>query len=464
MTRVIKLFAFKGKRIITIQTIWWLNLFLITLFFHAKHILNSDEGVILEGAWNLLNGRNLYIDFFEFITPGSFYLVLWVWKIFGASYWIAKLLSILIIFFSAVGIYKISNKLIISKWNNLLPFIFIFSSFSWPIINHNTFNLFFIIWAIYFFILGLENNLRNNFIISGLFTGASILFSQQKGIIVLLTLSLFLIILLIKEKKYLWLKLNLYYLSASLLPILLLLLKWPPKLLYENLILFPIFNYAKVNIVPLYLLLIFLFVLLLEISLLRTEGSSKIWFLFLLQFILLLTTISRADYYHTTLIIFPIYVIIPLVWEKSRNLLIKNFFFLLIICLVFFILLTSIIHILYYPPLYSIKNDELMMYIKKYCRGEYLYAGPFLPSLYFEAKKNNSTPYPLLITNFNTPDQFNIAAESIKKNKPTCAILNFEMVKKFNYNKNNPVDNYIAKNYQLISRDSSTLIYKLKKN
>ncbi len=99
-----------GIKNVDIKIVWWLCLLLITILFHSKHILDSDEGVILDGAWNLLNGKKLYIDFFEFITPGSFYIVLWAWKIFGASYWVAKFLSILIIFFSAVGLYKISNK------------------------------------------------------------------------------------------------------------------------------------------------------------------------------------------------------------------------------------------------------------------------------------------------------------------------------------------------------------------
>jgi hypothetical protein len=415
----------------------------------------------LDGAWNLLNGRKLYIDFFEFITPGSFYIVLWVWKIFGVSYWIAKLLSILIIFFSAVGIYKISNKLIINKWNNLLPFIFIFSSFSWPIINHNTFNLFFIIWAVYFFVSGLDDKSASNFIISGLFTGIAILFLQQKGIIVLLALSFFLVVLLIKEKKYLWLKLNLYYLSSSFLPILALFIKWPIALLYKDLLLFPTFNYSQVNIVSFYLLLIFLFTLLSMVLLLRKEGSLKISLLFFLQLSLLLSTVPRADYYHIALIIFPIYAIIPVISEKIRIGFLKNFLFILLAYSLCNIIFPSIMHIVYFPPFYSIKNEEAITYIKNYCPGEYLYAGPFMPGLYFETKKLNPSPYYSLITGINNDKQFLEAKDALSKYKPTCAILNYEIVKKFNYNKNNPVDNYITDNYQPNFQEGNIIIYKL---
>lgn len=453
--------------------IWWLYLLLITLFFHSRHILDSDEGVILEGAWNLLNGRKLYIDFFEFVTPGSFYIVLWLWKIFGASYWVAKFFSILIIFFSAVGIYKISNKLIISKWNNLLPFIFIFSSFSWPIINHNTFNLFFIIWAVYFFLAGLDNNSIPNFIISGLLTGISILFLQQKGIIVLLTISLLLTILLIKEKKLLWLKLNLYYSLFSLVPITLLFIKWPPKLLYENLILFPTLNYTEVNFIPLSLLSIFLFILILMIWLVKKEVSLKIWLLFLLQLSLLLSTIPRADYYHIALIIFPIYAIIPVILEKIKSGLLKKFLLALTAYSLFFVIIPSLKHILYYPPFkhilyyppfYSAKDEELITYITNHCPGKYLHAGPFMPGLYFETKKINAMPYPFLITNHSAPSHFTLAVDNIKKNKPTCAVLNYKIVAKFNYNIRNPVDEYILQNYKQVFQQGNTIIYKLYEN
>jgi len=42
--------------------LWLLGLFLITLLLHLRHPLNSDEGLVLAGAWNLLNHQKLYLD------------------------------------------------------------------------------------------------------------------------------------------------------------------------------------------------------------------------------------------------------------------------------------------------------------------------------------------------------------------------------------------------------------------
>ncbi|MFH0755509.1 MAG: glycosyltransferase family 39 protein [bacterium] len=451
------------KKIFKIEYLWWVGLFFASVFFHANHPLNSDEGVILNGAWNLINNRQLYIDFFEFIPPASFYLIFWLWKIFGVSYFIAKFFAIIIVFLSSIGIYKISQEISKNKLNYFLPLLFIVSSVYWPIINHNTFNILFIIWAVYFFLKGLSDYSSKNFLISGLLTGLSILFLQQKGIILLFSLSSFLIILLFKEKKYNLLKLNFYFLLFTFLP-LLILLKWPLKILYENLIIFPLFNYMETNKVPLYLFMLLFFVLILMVWVFRKEKSKKIWLLLYAQFFLFLVTIPRPDFYHISLILFPLYSILPISLEKMKlfNPLIKKCYYLIISLIVIIIILPLILFIFYYPFFYSIKNSKAISYIKNNCSGEYLYAGPFIPGIYFETRKLNPSPYSILITRHQTEKQFLDAREMIKKYQPFCAVLNYQIVAKFKHNKNNPVDNYVLNNYKLVFQKGDTLVYKLK--
>ncbi|MFA5050806.1 MAG: glycosyltransferase family 39 protein [Patescibacteria group bacterium] len=440
---------------------WWLFLFLILLFFHCARLPNSDEGVITNGAWNLINHRQLYIDFFEFIPPGSFYLIFWFWKIFGVHFFVAKFLAIIIVFLSSIGIYKITQAISKNKFNCFFPFIFIITSIYWPIINHNAFNIFFVIWAVYFFLRGLSDYSKNNFIISGLLSGLSILFLQQKGIILLLALSSFLIISFIKEKKYLLLKLNFNFLISSLLP-LLLLLKWPLKILYENLVVFPLFNYIEVNKIPFYLFEFFFIILLLMAWLLKNEKSKKIWLLFYVQFFLLLSTLPRPDSYHISLILFPLYSIFSIFLEKIKH---SNLFertiYSIISLAVFIIIYPSILITCYQPFFYSAKNDKLISYVKDNCPGTYLYAGPFIPDIYFETKKLNPTPYSFLITNQQTKEQFSEAKKSLEKYQPTCAVLNYAIVAKFNYNKNNPVDNYIFKNYEPVFKQGDDYVYRI---
>jgi len=457
--------------------LYWTALFVFLLFFHSNHPLNTDEGVVLSGAWNLINNKELYIDFFEFITPCSFYLIFWAWKIFGAHYFIAKLLAILFIFFSSVGIYKISCQVNSREGgirkcrlhDYLPPLIFIASSFYWPIISYHTFNIFFIIWAIYFFIKALSNYSRANFILSGLLTGISILFLQNKGIVVLLALSSFLFLLWLKERKLLLLKVSFYYLMSSLLPLTLLLAKWPAKLLYETLIIFPLFNYTETSKTPLNLMAFFFIVLLLTVWILRKEGSKKTYFLIFTQFALLLSAIPLADIYHISLIVFPLYALALLSFEKLKPLTAKNFyniinttiFITFFTALIIIVIIPSVEFIYRCPRFYSIANSTVISYIKNNCHDtDYIYAGPFLSGLSFEVRQLNPIPFSFLLTRLHTEKQFSQAEEALKKYQPACAVLNYKMVEKYNYNKNNPVDNYIQDNYKLIFQNGDILIYK----
>ncbi|MDD3102075.1 MAG: hypothetical protein PHE59_02935 [Patescibacteria group bacterium] len=84
-----------------------------------------------------------------------------------------------------------------------------------------------------------------------------------------------------------------------------------------------------------------------------------------------------------------------------------------------------------------------------------------MPDIYFETKKINPTPYSVLITNQQTKEQFLEAKKMLEKYQPTCAVLNYNIVAKFNYDKNNPVDNYILNNYKPSFQDGDTYVYRI---
>src|SRR5713226_5882930 len=64
-------------------------LFLLSLaylyLFRRYTAMEPDEGIILQGAQRILGGQVLYRDFFSFFTPGSYYLLVLLFKIFGSS-------------------------------------------------------------------------------------------------------------------------------------------------------------------------------------------------------------------------------------------------------------------------------------------------------------------------------------------------------------------------------------------
>lgn len=63
--------------------------FLYLYLFRSYTWMDPDEGIILQGAQRILDGQVLYRDFFSFFTPGSYYLVALVLRVFGNSYVVA---------------------------------------------------------------------------------------------------------------------------------------------------------------------------------------------------------------------------------------------------------------------------------------------------------------------------------------------------------------------------------------
>jgi hypothetical protein len=439
----------KNKQKLLLFTVVWLfALLAFTSFLHSSHLFDSDEGIVLAGAWNLTNGKAIYYDFFEFITPGSFYLVFWFWKLLGVNYWIAKGLAIISLFLSAIGIFKISRLIKKTKLNYLIPFIFIFSSFFWPPISFHTFNLVFLVWSTYFFILALRKK-NYNFIISGLLAGVAILFIQHKGIVLVLGCLSFLALLFLKDKKAKWLKSALFYLIATIVPVFFL-LQWPIKLLINNLIVFPFFNYSEITKVP-YDLLIFCFAVLFWMAIvLRQNKRKEVWFLFYLQIALLFSTTPSADIIHILLVIFPIYILFQLTAEKNKTtkIYLKIIYYSLLLSLALLSIAFFFERTILIPPFTTVQDYGYIEEIEKNCQeSEYIYAGPFRPHIYFEARKINPTPFDWLITNHHTDEQFQIASQYLEKYRPACAVLDYEHVSKYHYDKNNPVDNFLRDNY-----------------
>jgi 4-amino-4-deoxy-L-arabinose transferase-like glycosyltransferase len=52
--------------------------------------MEPDEGIVLEGAQRILRGEVLYRDFFSYFTPGSYYFLALLFKIFGNSFLVAR--------------------------------------------------------------------------------------------------------------------------------------------------------------------------------------------------------------------------------------------------------------------------------------------------------------------------------------------------------------------------------------
>jgi hypothetical protein len=108
------------------------------------------------------------------------------------------------------------------------------------------------------------------------------------------------------------------------------------------------------------------------------------------------------------------------------------------------------------------KNSLLLTSVKDRCSS--VYAGPFLPGMYYETGKLNPTKFTVLLTGYNTDQQFSAAYDELNAARPECVIANYAMVGKFNYSKDNPVDKFILDNYKLAYSSGDMQLYMLDRN
>ena len=59
--------------------------FLYLCLFRRFLSMEPDEGILLQGAQRVLSGQVLYRDFFSFYTPGSYYALALLFKVFGST-------------------------------------------------------------------------------------------------------------------------------------------------------------------------------------------------------------------------------------------------------------------------------------------------------------------------------------------------------------------------------------------
>ncbi len=456
----------KDARIVSKRKIY-ISLYILVLvglavFFHSDHFLNGDEGVTLNGAWNIYNGRQLYTDFFSFLPPLSFYVIAWLWALVGASFWSAKIMSIFFLLLGALGLYKIAEKIRPATLNLFVPLFFILST-SWLwIINHNFYHLILTIWSAYFFIDYLQTKRFRPLIISGLIAGLSIITLQQKGLVFAGTGVLFLLTLTnigsyVRRLKIAWI-----YGASVLAPILILFIFWSPGILYQNLIYFPLFNYIESNRISYWLLILSAIALGSFILALNKFKLNQAYLLFVCV-TLLLSCYPLPDYYHLGLSLSLLIPLLPALMDFSR----KGWPRLWRISAIsglswLWLWPTSVFIAFYLFNFSSISSYSFLDYVRRECPGKYLHVGPFLPNIYFETGKLSATSFDILITGHQTEAQFIQASQELAAITPVCAVTAYPYsLERFRHNQDNPVDNYIKDNYQAVYKEGPVTVWRV---
>ncbi len=87
--------------------------------FRAYTSLNADEGIVLQGAQCIRDGKVLYRDFFSFLTPGSFYGMALLFKIFGSSILVGRTLLLVYGGLFSTLTYLLARR-VCSRWSAIL--------------------------------------------------------------------------------------------------------------------------------------------------------------------------------------------------------------------------------------------------------------------------------------------------------------------------------------------------------
>ena len=67
------------------------GVFALLFIFHShRFVATNDEGMILEPAQRMLSGARPYVDFFGYMSPGSYWIQAQVYRVFGVAMWTSR--------------------------------------------------------------------------------------------------------------------------------------------------------------------------------------------------------------------------------------------------------------------------------------------------------------------------------------------------------------------------------------
>ncbi len=181
--------------------------------FRRFTMMEPDEGILLQGAQRILQGQILYRDFFSFFTPGSYYLLAFLFKLFGSSFLVARTALVFVGAVYSVFTYLVARR-VCSRSSSLfaaavvtattLPYRFF--------VLHNWDSTLWACLALYCSLRLIDRASWKWSFAAGTFASLTFLFEQSKGAGLILGLVTgFMIIRFLKLRA-----LSDYHLSASL--------------------------------------------------------------------------------------------------------------------------------------------------------------------------------------------------------------------------------------------------------
>lgn len=451
------------------EILFWLLFIPTSLTIFTYHPLSSDEGVVLNMAWQMFSGKKLYVDFYEYLSPGSGYATYLLWKLFDStSYIIPALFTWLLWLISSIYLYLLSLKLtnkklisygIITSW---LLFIFLFDK-----INHNLHSTYTSIILLYYIFEYTRTEKKRHLIVASAMAAITTFFLHTKGLTVLLA-SILTISLFTKKSKV---SRIIFFILIFIITNIILYSPWNITDLIQYIIIFPFeAKYIQTSEYSTEIIVVQIGIILLMTIFSLFRKKNKYWILTIFQIALFFSSAYNINQAHLRINIFPFIIFYFLVidyildYKKISSTLKKRIFSAIMLGVVVVIgikiaianndkhfLITDILQTK--PTIEEIESYNIE-------QAQYIYAGPFLPGVYYELNK----PNPFIYTHnmlYCLGECQTKTLEIIKNTKPEYAMMSYYYITPA-YDQDNPVDNFIKQNYMYCQQTSGHLeIYAL---
>jgi 4-amino-4-deoxy-L-arabinose transferase-like glycosyltransferase len=153
----------------------------------------GDEGTFVDGAVRIVHGQVFARDFFEVMGPGTFYWVAIFFKLFGATFLAARICLFVTSLSTGLLMYFLSRR--VCRRYYILPCIVLAgTSFGgiWPSVSHHVDSNCLALLSVTCVVLWQERRRDSLLFVAGILAGATACFLQTKGILLLLSLLLWL--------------------------------------------------------------------------------------------------------------------------------------------------------------------------------------------------------------------------------------------------------------------------------
>lgn len=395
--------------------------------------MDVDEGLTLAGGWYVSQGLTPYRDFFDFLAPGSLYLVGSLLWLLGANELVLRLAVVLFTLATMWALDRLVVRLGVAGWLRWVVLVlWLVLQANFGMINHNNFAQLASIWAMYLFIVAWQEGGMVWWISAGAFSALTIWMHQIRGVTVL---AAGIGVLLLSRRR----RAVAAYGGAALVT-LLPLLAWPPGLLWRDLVAFPLTYYLGPNFVAVNLLLAAGTVLVAFAVAARwwVLPAAGFWPLVAFAGAGLASIWSRADVQYVMLVSWPLVVLAaavaaapwrqptrPSAWILRRLAYWSSY--VVVIQLVGWTAVSAATALALAQEHRRLGRETLWRAIAREVQqrtapGEPIFATPYLPAVYFFAQRPNATRYSVLLSRHHPPEFFADAVASLERVKPMIVV------------------------------------------